>query len=83
MAELQLMITGVSTAGQERLLRILQGILNISISALKATIKSLLNCKQPKAGVNNAHAFYIECNACLCCLSWSSQGRWLSAAKRY
>lgn len=52
-AELLSVITGVITTGQRRLLRILQGTINIFSSALKATVKLLLSCKQPKTGVNN------------------------------
>lgn len=52
-AEFQSIITGVITTGQEKLLRILQWIINIFISALRAAVKSLLSCKQPKTGVYN------------------------------
>lgn len=52
-AEFQSIITGVITTGQEKLLRILQWIINVFISALRAAVKSLLSCKQPKTGVYN------------------------------
>lgn len=52
-AEFQSVITGVVTTGQGKLLRILQWIINIFISALRAAVKSLLSCKQPKTGVCN------------------------------
>lgn len=52
-AEFQSVITGVITTGQGKLLRILQWVINIFISALRAAVKSLLNCKQSKTGVYN------------------------------
>lgn len=52
-AEFQSLITGMIITGQRKLLRIVQWIINIFISALRAAVKSLLSCKQPKSGAYN------------------------------